>query len=299
MLHLVQELTASSFAGPHPRLPAIRGDAVVRAGGRAVPDLRSRRCHRPRPGLDHRAPASGAAGAVDRGLMTFSLAARCARTGMMGAVITTSSPAVGSRCAFARAAIGVVLTQFWTDPRLGPRGLHLLAEGCGADRALAGVVASTPDHQWRQLAVLDATGQGAHYTGARNKPAHAAATGPDCVRHRQHPAQSTRCRRPWWRRSRRTPMRPCRIGCSPRWTQGTVRAGRKSRWFRPRCWWSATCRSRTSTCGVDAAADPLGELRRLWHLYAPFADTVVGRALALGRDRRLRLTRIEKEPAPC
>ena len=59
--------------------------------------------------------------------MTFSLAARCATTGMMGAVVTTSSPAVGSRCLHARARVGVVISQFWTDPRLGPRGLALLA----------------------------------------------------------------------------------------------------------------------------------------------------------------------------
>ena len=30
---------------------------------------------------------------------------------------------------------------------------------------------------------------------------------------------------------------------------------------------------------VDAAAAPLTELRNLWTLYEPFADTVVGRAL--------------------
>ena len=43
--------------------------------------------------------------------MTFSLAARCPRTGMLGVAVTTSSIAVGSRCAFARAQIGAVLSQ--------------------------------------------------------------------------------------------------------------------------------------------------------------------------------------------
>jgi uncharacterized Ntn-hydrolase superfamily protein len=36
--------------------------------------------------------------------MTFSLAGRCARTGMLGAVVTTSSIAVGARCPYAAAA---------------------------------------------------------------------------------------------------------------------------------------------------------------------------------------------------
>ena len=55
--------------------------------------------------------------------MTFSLLGRCARTGMIGAVVTTSAAAVGSRCPFARAGVGAVLTQHRTDPRLGPLAL--------------------------------------------------------------------------------------------------------------------------------------------------------------------------------
>ena len=52
--------------------------------------------------------------------MTFSIAGRCPRTGMLGAVVSTSSMAVGSRCAWAEANVGAVLTQHRTDPRLGP-----------------------------------------------------------------------------------------------------------------------------------------------------------------------------------
>lgn len=51
--------------------------------------------------------------------MTFSLVGRCARTGMLGAAVTTSSISVGSRCTHARAGIGAALTQHRTDPRLG------------------------------------------------------------------------------------------------------------------------------------------------------------------------------------
>ena len=38
--------------------------------------------------------------------MTFSLAGRCAKTGMVGAIVTTSSIAVGSRCPHVAAGIG-------------------------------------------------------------------------------------------------------------------------------------------------------------------------------------------------
>ena len=61
--------------------------------------------------------------------MTFSIAGRCARTGMLGAVVTTSSMAVGGRCAYAQANVGAVLTQHRTDPRLGPKILDSLKRG--------------------------------------------------------------------------------------------------------------------------------------------------------------------------
>lgn len=107
--------------------------------------------------------------------MTFSIAGRCARTGQLGAAVTTSNLAVGSRVPFAEAGVGVVLTQHRTDPRLGPRGLALLRSGCSAEETIAALVASTPDHGWRQLAAVDRAGRTAHFHGARVKPASGAA----------------------------------------------------------------------------------------------------------------------------
>ena len=102
--------------------------------------------------------------------MTFSLIGRCARTGQIGAAVTTSSIAVGARCTYAAAGVGAVLTQHRTDPRLGPRGIELLRSGCSAQETLDALVASTSLARWRQLAVLDAAGNTAAYSGARTKP---------------------------------------------------------------------------------------------------------------------------------
>ena len=113
--------------------------------------------------------------------MTFSLAGRCARTGMLGAVVTTSSLAVGARCAFARAGTGAVLTQHRTDPRLGPLGLEFLGLGLDAAETVRALVASTAHHGWRQLAVIDAAGRTGHYSGDRIRSIHGAAAGRDCV----------------------------------------------------------------------------------------------------------------------
>lgn len=100
---------------------------------------------------------------------------------MLGAVITTSSPAVGSRCMFARAGLGVMLTQHRTDPRLGPLGLELLAAGCSPASTVAALVASTPHAGWRQLAALDAAGTAAHFSGGLIRSKHAGITSADCV----------------------------------------------------------------------------------------------------------------------
>jgi len=113
--------------------------------------------------------------------MTYSLLGRCARTGQFGAAVTTSSLAVGSRVPHVAPRIGGVLTQHRTDPRLGPRGLQLLASGCSAEEVLAALVASTPYHKWRQLACIDAQGRTAHFHGAAVKPALGAVHVEDCV----------------------------------------------------------------------------------------------------------------------
>jgi uncharacterized Ntn-hydrolase superfamily protein len=113
--------------------------------------------------------------------MTFSLLGRCARTGQFGAAVTTSSIAVGTRVPFLAPGIGGVLTQHRTDPRLGPRGVELLRSGCSASEAVAALVASTPHHRWRQIAVMDSTGATAHFDGANVKPARSVAHGKDVV----------------------------------------------------------------------------------------------------------------------
>ena len=113
--------------------------------------------------------------------MTYSIAGRCARTGMLGNIVTTSSIAVGNRCQFARANVGAVLTQHRTDPRLGPLGLEFLQLGLTAEETIRALVSATPHHAWRQLAVIDAKGRSAHYSGGNIRSIHAGVSGKDCV----------------------------------------------------------------------------------------------------------------------
>ncbi|NJS40047.1 MAG: DUF1028 domain-containing protein, partial [Rhodobacteraceae bacterium] len=61
--------------------------------------------------------------------MTFSIVARCAKTGQFGMAISSSSPAVAARCAHVRAKVGAVASQNITDPALGPLVLDQLEAG--------------------------------------------------------------------------------------------------------------------------------------------------------------------------
>ena len=105
--------------------------------------------------------------------MTFSIAARCAETGMFGIAVSSSSPAVAARCAHARAGVGAFGTQNITDPRLGPLGLDLMAEGASAVEAVAALVQSAPHIEFRQLIAVDAAGGTAAYSGDRTLGTHA------------------------------------------------------------------------------------------------------------------------------
>ncbi len=113
--------------------------------------------------------------------MTFSIAGRCARTGMLGAVVTTSSMGVGSRCPWAKPGVGAILTQHRTDPRLGPLILQRLEQGMAPDAILKDLEASDPNLKWRQLAVLPAKGKGAFFNGAKILSTKKGKVGRDCV----------------------------------------------------------------------------------------------------------------------
>jgi uncharacterized Ntn-hydrolase superfamily protein len=107
--------------------------------------------------------------------MTFSIAARCAETGMFGIAVSSSSPAVAARCAYARAGVGAFGTQNITDPRLGPMGLDLMQGGASAEQAIATLKSMAPHIEFRQLIAVDAQGGTATHSGDRTLGTHATA----------------------------------------------------------------------------------------------------------------------------
>jgi uncharacterized Ntn-hydrolase superfamily protein len=113
--------------------------------------------------------------------MTFSLVARDPATGAFGIVISSSSPAVASRCAHTRATVGVVASQNITNPALGPRVLDALACGSDSDAALKAALAHEQFPDYRQLTVVDALGNTAVHSGSQSLGVHTHLEGDQAV----------------------------------------------------------------------------------------------------------------------
>ncbi|WP_267427057.1 DUF1028 domain-containing protein [Methylobacterium sp. GC_Met_2] len=99
-------------------------------------------------------------------LNTFSIAARCPRTGQLGVAVASAVPAVGGLCPYLRAGIGAVTTQSWVNPYLAARILDGLGAGLGPDAALAAALATDDRPDLRQLGLVDGHGMAAAWTGA-------------------------------------------------------------------------------------------------------------------------------------
>ncbi|SDA49365.1 Uncharacterized conserved protein, Ntn-hydrolase superfamily [Pseudomonas sp. NFACC15-1] len=113
--------------------------------------------------------------------MTFSIVGRCAETGQLGIAISSSSIAVGARCPWLRAGVGAVSSQNITLPALGPQVLDELAGGLAAQAALERTLARNGYSQYRQVAVIDAEGRTAIFSGEHTLGTHNAVTGEQCV----------------------------------------------------------------------------------------------------------------------
>ena len=105
--------------------------------------------------------------------MTFSIVARCADSSQFGMAVSSSSPAVAARCAYARAGVGAVASQNVTDPRLGPGTLAAMAAGMDAKTAIASVIAAAEHTEFRQLLAVDSTGQTEIFSGTKTLGIHA------------------------------------------------------------------------------------------------------------------------------
>jgi uncharacterized Ntn-hydrolase superfamily protein len=98
--------------------------------------------------------------------MTYSLVARDEDSGELGVAVQSRAFRTGAVCPWARAGVGAIATQSFTDMRYGARGLELLAAGAAPDAALQELLAVDERREFRQVAFLGGDGRTAVHTGA-------------------------------------------------------------------------------------------------------------------------------------
>jgi uncharacterized Ntn-hydrolase superfamily protein len=102
--------------------------------------------------------------------MTFSITARCEKTGMLGVAVSTARPAVGSLVPYVKSGIGAIATQALVNPFYGIDGIKLLTEGKTPAEVLEQLLASDPDRERRQCAIIDKDGNAEAFTGKDTVP---------------------------------------------------------------------------------------------------------------------------------
>lgn len=218
--------------------------------------------------------------------MTFSLAARCSRTGAFGIVVSSSSPAVAARCSHLRPGVGAVTSQNITDPRLGRRLLDLLQSGRPASEAIAAVVAEEPTADYRQLTAVDASGATAAHSGRRTLGVHNVVHGMGVVGAGNLLAspQVIEAMVGGYAGSEHDDLAARLLdgllaACRSGGEAGPVHSAGLAV-LHPTAGWAST------DLRVDWHDDPVTELCRIWHVWRPQRDDYITRGLDPSRARR-------------
>ncbi len=111
------------------------------------------------------AARSGADEKPLRPVHTYSIVARDAHTGQLGAAVQSHWFSVGADVIWAEPGIGAVATQSFIDPAYGPLGLQLMRAGKGAEQALNALADADEYREVRQVGMIDRNGVSANFTG--------------------------------------------------------------------------------------------------------------------------------------
>jgi uncharacterized Ntn-hydrolase superfamily protein len=104
--------------------------------------------------------------------MTYSIIARCPRTGQLGIGVASYTMAIGAYCDGAvRPNVGVTITQGFPLPRNNRLAVNLLAQGYTPRQAMTELTANDANHEYRQIAIIDREGAGVAHTGSKVRPA--------------------------------------------------------------------------------------------------------------------------------
>ena len=106
-------------------------------------------------------------------LGTFSIVARCKKTGDFGVASATAAPCVGAMLPYAEEGVGAIATQAWVNVNLGYQGLALMRAGLSVKHALESLLAEDDGRAQRQVIGVDGSAVFGY-------------TGPDCTDAKGH-----------------------------------------------------------------------------------------------------------------
>lgn len=96
---------------------------------------------------------------------TYSIVAFDPVTGDIGVAVQSHWFSVGTIVSWGEAGVGVIATQSFVNASFGPHGLELLKQGKSPQEVVDELIKPDEGREFRQLAVLDAKGNAASYTG--------------------------------------------------------------------------------------------------------------------------------------
>ncbi|PWG61372.1 DUF1028 domain-containing protein [Sediminicurvatus halobius] len=97
---------------------------------------------------------------------TYSIVARCHRTGELGCAVASAIPAIGSICLFLHRGVGAACTQAWVNPYLALTTLRGMRDGSSAAVALNQALAEDWRSDHRQIGVIGVHGIATAWTGS-------------------------------------------------------------------------------------------------------------------------------------
>ena len=122
----------------------------------------------PAPPKDHLRQGYGAqAGSPDPWFGTFSIVAFDPTTNELGVGVQSRAFGAGAAVPYAKPGVGAVATQASANRQYGPKAIALLAQGLSPAEVVKRITDEDPGRDTRQVAVIDAKGRSAVYTGKR------------------------------------------------------------------------------------------------------------------------------------
>lgn len=98
---------------------------------------------------------------------TFSIIAIDPATGELGVGVQSRAFGAGAAVPYAKPGVGAVATQASANRQYGPKAIALLEQGLTVEEVVKRITDEDPGRDTRQVAVIDARGRSAVYTGKR------------------------------------------------------------------------------------------------------------------------------------